>query len=215
MSDESAYIELLRLIRKRISEDSLSRPQMDEIALIAEYCQTELPDRFKNIVNDMDESFGVMTSTSRKEALDRLVKIVEVSSRYPSRSKKGDDTSALIPTFELKSTDINRIHELCGQMRKIIFSAEFLDEPHRRRLLNRLAAIEQEIHQPKGIFDVVRAGISDIGETLGKFGKDVKPLTDRMNEVVKIARQATKEYEQLPAPEELKQLPKPDIETGE
>jgi len=98
-------------------------------------------------------------------------------------------------------------------MRKIVFATTDFDEPHRLRLLNRIAAIEAEVKKPKGMFDVVRAGVSDVGETLGKFGKDIKPLTDRIKEVTSIARKNTSEYDQLPAPEELKRLPPPDEES--
>ena len=62
------------------------------------------------------------------------------------------------------------------------------------------------------MLDVICGGVSDIGETLGKFGVDIKPLTDRMTEVMQITRAGSKEYEQLPAPEEVKQLPKPSDE---
>lgn len=119
-------------------------------------------------------------------------------------------SDALIPTFELSENDASRLFELCGQMRRIILGSDVFDEPHRLRLLNRIAAIEAETHKPKGMFDVVRGGINDLGETLGKFGKDVKPLTDRMREVVSIARKGSKQYEQLPEPDEVKRLPAPD-----
>ncbi len=82
-------------------------------------------------------------------------------------------------------------------------------------MLNRIAAIEAETHKPEGMFDVVRGGIDDLGETLGKFGVNIKPLSDRMNEVVSIARRGTKAYDQLPEPEEVKQLPPPEDDSEE
>jgi hypothetical protein len=116
----------------------------------------------------------------------------------------------LVPLFELGPNDQIRIQGLCEQMRKVVFSTADFDEPHRLRLLNRIAAIEAEIKKPLGMFDVVRGGINDLGETFGKFGKDIKPLTDRMREVVSIARKGTKEYDQLPEPDEVKRLPAPE-----
>jgi hypothetical protein len=53
-----------------------------------------------------------------------------------------------------------------------------------------------------------------VGEALGKFGKDVKPLFDRMTEIMGIARGKSEEYEQLPPPEEVKRLPPPDDTKG-
>lgn len=100
--------------------------------------------------------------------------------------------------------------DLCHDMRRIVLNSTVFDVAHKRRLLNRVSAIEQQVLQPKGLFDIVRGGLSDVGEALGKFGTDIKPLTDRMNEVVGIVRRATHEYDQLPPSDEVKQLPKPD-----
>lgn len=76
-------------------------------------------------------------------------------------------------------------------------------------LLNRIAAVEKQAIDKRGMLDVVRGAASDVGETLWKFGKDIKPLTDRFKEVLSITRKATPEYDQIPAPEELKKLPPP------
>jgi len=98
-------------------------------------------------------------------------------------------------------------------MRKIILATPDFDDPHRVRLLNRLSAIEKEVLKSTGLFDVIRGGMNDLGETLGKFGKDIKPLTDRMREVVSIVRKSTKAYDQLPDPDEIEKLPAPDEPT--
>jgi len=117
-----------------------------------------------------------------------------------------------VPTFSLNAKDKDRVLELCADMRKIILATVEFDNAHKVRLSNRIFSIEAEVHKKKGLFDVVLGGVSDIGETLGKFGKDIKPLTDRMAEVKKITRKNTQAYDQIPAPEEIKRLPKPDEE---
>ena len=103
-----------------------------------------------------------------------------------------------------------RVLELSSQIRKIIFASTAFDEPHKRRLLNRIAAIENEVNQPKGKLDVILGGVSDIGDALKKFGGDLKPLSDRISEIKKITQSKSKEYAQIPAPEEQKALPAPD-----
>uniref|UniRef100_UPI003B51914E hypothetical protein n=1 Tax=Roseovarius indicus TaxID=540747 RepID=UPI003B51914E len=152
------------------------------------------------------------TSAARHQVIHRVLTILEALKKVPENIQEDAlaTSDALIPSFSLPEKDKDRIAELCEKMRRIIFSTTDFDEPHRLRLLNRIAAIEAEIHKPKGMFDVVRGGIDDLGETLGKFGKDIKPLTDRMQEVVSIARKNTKEYDQLPEPEEIKRLPSPE-----
>lgn len=120
------------------------------------------------------------------------------------------DLGDLVPKFSLNENDRARVLKLCGGMREIVQATSEFDHPHKIRLLNRIASIEAEVHKEKGMFDIILGGVSDVGETLGKFGKDVKPLTDRMNEILDITRRGTKEYDQLPPPEEIKRLPAPE-----
>ncbi|WP_297776377.1 hypothetical protein [uncultured Roseovarius sp.] len=208
---------MLRLnsFSRSISHGSpLTESDLDELAILHGYCQQCLSDTFNRVFSEIPRG----SPKSRGAGwVDRLLRVHKVESDIPeeiknSRITKKRGNSALIPVFQLESDDKQRIAELCEKMRKIIFSTSGFDEPHRLRLLNRIAAIEAEIHKPVGMFDVVRGGMNDLGETLGKFGKDIKPLTDRMREVVGIARKGTKEYDQLPEPEELKRLPSPDPE---
>ncbi len=180
---------------------------MDELAMLVSLEKRNLPTRFVELIGQMDSSFPT-TSSGRAHAHERLSRILQVASQFPEQ-EVSSGTEELLPTFHLAKPDHDRVMALCADMRKIVFSSTVFDEPHKRRLLNRIAGIEYQLSQAKGLFDVVRGGINDLGETLGKFGKDIKPLTDRMNEVVSIVRRSTKEYDQLPPPDEVKQLPPP------
>lgn len=115
-------------------------------------------------------------------------------------------TDELEPTFEISNKDKEHVLKLCEKMRKIILATHIFDEPHKVLLLNRVAGIEYQIHQPKGKLDIIRGAVSDVGETLLKFGKDLKPLTDRMNDVLRITRKGSKQYDQIPAPEDIKKI---------
>lgn len=77
-------------------------------------------------------------------------------------------------------------------------------------MLNRIAAIENEAMKDKGNLDTVLAGIVDVGDALGAFGRKVEPLTKRMQEIAGIAKKGSKEYDQLPSAEEIKALPSPE-----
>lgn len=183
----------------------------DEMKILHNRAYKSFPREFNDLFSRLDSSDS---SNYKTEMFRRLNRILHVVNGLPVHlqafpGEVAETSEALTPTFELKKADKDRIFALCIDMRKIVFSTIEFDEPHRRRLLNRIAAIEAETHKPKGLFDVVRGGINDLGETLGKFGKDIKPLTDRMAEVTKIARSGSKEYEQLPPPEDIKRLPPP------
>jgi hypothetical protein len=203
---------VIALIKKGIeAQGSVGPESFDEIKMFHGRVKQFFPKEFNDLLN---ESTYTVVSSSNLNTFKRLNKILQVYQSLPEelRNPQIDEaatSTALVPLFELKKSDKDRIFELCADMRKIVFASDVFDQPHRLRLLNRIAAIEAETQKAKGLFDVVRGGINDLGETLGKFGTDIKPLTDRMREVVGIARKGTKEYDQLPPPEEVKQLPPP------
>lgn len=209
---EDAKKELVRFITYKVAENAgMEHADLDQIVILANSCQNYLPKRFVGIIQDFDEDFDNSPHVQRA-FLSRLERVLELSSTYPDQVTT-DISDPLLPTFSLNESDRNRVVELCASMRKIVIASTDFDQPHRVRLLNRIAAIEKQVESPKGLFDVVLAGVSDVGETLGKFGKDIKPLTDRMKEVASIVRRNTDEYRQIPAPDEVKQLPAPDSDS--
>ncbi|MGR3313669.1 hypothetical protein [Roseovarius indicus] len=185
---------------------------VDELIMRIEAAEQLLSKRFKDVSEGL-ENFDPSLLHYHEERCHRLLRILSVQEELPVSQLASDET--LVPTFELKTKDKKRVLDLCAQMRKIVLATDVFDQPHRRRLLNRIAGIEAQVEQPKGLLDVVRSGVSDVGETLGKFGMDIKPLTDRMTEVAQIARDNSEEYRKIPSPTEIKKLPKPDIPTSD
>jgi hypothetical protein len=135
---------------------------------------------------------------------------LDLNFKFPLQKPNDQSDTELLPTFSLERSDHKRLSKLCGDMRNIVFSSQFFDDPHKRRLLNRIAAIENEAMKEKGNLDTVLAGIVDVGDALGAFGRKVEPLTKRMQEVASIAKKGSKEYDQLPSPDEIKSLPAPE-----
>ncbi len=211
--------DLIGRIRYLVKEfnrgEGYDQSDFDELFMLTNASEAELPSRFVELVKETDQDFpggdSPLASNKRANLAKRLSKILTVSEKYRLADAKLPEelSDELVPTFSLGAKDKKRVLNLCGQMRKIVLATTVFDQPHKRRLLNRIAGIEAQVEQPKGMLDVVRAGVSDVGETLGKFGNDIKPLTDRMKEVAQITRANSKEYEQIPAPEEVKQLPAP------
>ncbi|WP_281709441.1 hypothetical protein [Phaeobacter italicus] len=201
------------------SSGDFSRAEFDELVMLVDIAKDTLPKRFAQIVGQTDQKFPAGSTgvkrDERFEIAERLETVLRVANEFPSQTSEtaGNDEDELTPTFILDPSDKTRVLDLCAQMRKIVLATDVFDQPHKRRLLNRIAGIEHQVEQPKGLLDVIRAGVSDVGETLGKFGTDIEPLTKRMQEVAQIARSNSKEYKQIPAPEEVKQLPKPEEDT--
>ena len=116
-----------------------------------------------------------------------------------AKEEMGNDSAY----FEITQAERDAITMLAADMRKIVSTSVQFDKPHRVRLLKRISAIEQEVHKEKGLFDVILGGISDVGETAGQFGEDVKPLVERMAEIEQITRGKSPDYAQLEKPEEV------------
>ena len=213
---------VVRLAFDRLKE-AIERPSpndaadIDEVQVLVEAMPEAFSDNFRGVLHSLVEANPSDLSSSQiMMQLKRLHRILDAEQALPKHlrpsARVGTEQlleTALIPVFDLSEQDKSRILDLCVQMRKIVFATAEFDEPHRVRLLNRIAAMEREVHKKKGLFDVILGGVVDVGETLGKFGKDIKPLTDRMSEVAGIARKATKQYDQIPAPEQPLALPKP------
>jgi len=212
---ESVKSAARKVISRMLESDGkYSRADFDELIMILDHAPSEFPERMHSIAREFDRNFK-MTGYSRQIQAERLHRVLDLHEKYPPPKKSIVEGSELLPTFKLQKKDKDRVLGLCAQMRKIVLSTEAFDQPHKRRLLNRIAGIENQVEQPKGLLDVVLAGVSDVGETLGKFGQDIKPLTDRMQEVSKIARANSEEYKQIPSPDEIKQLPAPDASGDE
>lgn len=184
---------------------SISLADHDEMQLLAKVLSDSLPKKVQLIVSG---SFPI-NGSKQKDFGERILRLIKVSEKFGAYDTTNEPES-ILATFSLPAADKERVLKLCNDMRKIVFASVDFDDPHKRRLLNRIAAIEQQVHANRGLFDVILGGVSDLGETLGKFGKDIKPLSDRMQEVARIARKNTGEYEQIPAPEEIPKLPSPN-----
>lgn len=193
--------------RSSPSNDRFSNADLDELIALAKIAKGQLPASFHSILGGVN--YGT-SSRTKNDLGERLLRALSVYEKYGEIETGSVSEGGLLPRFELGKKDKSRIFELCDKMRKIIFVSDFFDEAHKVRLLDRIAAIEKETHQTKGKLDVVLAGIVDTGDALGKFGEKVKPLTDRMKEVAQIARKGSKQYDQIPAPDEVKQLPAPE-----
>lgn len=186
----------------------LSAADWDEIGFLAEFAQSEIP------VGALRLATGGFDSTDfvQKQICERILRALSLREQYgliPTVQEQ-EPSDALEPTFSLEANDKARIFELSATMRKIVFASIVFDDAHKRRLLNRISAIENQVKQPKGKLDVILGGVSDVGDTLKKFGQDLKPLSDRMTEIRKIAQSGSNEYEQIPAPEEIDALPAPE-----
>jgi len=101
--------------------------------------------------------------------------------------------------YNLSDADSKRIQELINELRGLITDSPKFEEDHRRRILERLERLQQELHRRISNLDRFYGLIGDAGVLLGKFGTDAKPFVDRIREIVEIAWRSQAAAEQLPA----------------
>lgn len=88
--------------------------------------------------------------------------------------------------YEFTEDEYQNIQDAINELRKNIQQTKIFGDDHQGRLLKKLEALQKELHQKMNSLDKVLGQITSIGITLGKFGKDTKPMFDRFNETFKI-----------------------------
>ena len=84
-------------------------------------------------------------------------------------------------------------------MRDNISASELFTSEHQQRLLRRLEKIQSELHKKVSDLDRFWGLIGDMGVVIGKFGKDAKPIVDRIREITNIVWTTQSRSEELPS----------------
>lgn len=101
--------------------------------------------------------------------------------------------------YKFTEGDIKRIQELINELREKISESDFFSDNHKSRLLKRLEELQKELHKKMSSVDKFWGFVMDAGPVLGKFGKDAKPLFDRINELAEIIFRAQSVTQELPS----------------
>ncbi len=101
--------------------------------------------------------------------------------------------------FEFTEGDLERIQQLINELRDLISKTKELKQKHKQRLLIKLEKLQTEFDKKMTTLAQVLEAIIEIGVNLGRFGKDIKPLTDRIGELANIILSAQKRAYELPS----------------
>ena len=101
--------------------------------------------------------------------------------------------------YEFSDGDLSRIQALINELRDLVSSSNMFDDKHKRRLLNRLENLQQQLHKKQSDLDHYWGLVGDAGVVLGKFGKDAKPFVDRIKEITNIVWRTQSRAEELPS----------------
>jgi hypothetical protein len=146
--------------------------------------QTAVPD----LVNALGQVIGHISTRASGEVQKHTFENMRasVSARFPKAF-----------ALEFTDGDIKRIQQLVNELREHISQSTHFEEEHRQRLLRRLERLQGELHKRMSDADRIFGLIGDAGVAFGKFGKDAKPIVDRIRELAQIAWKAQARAEEL------------------
>jgi len=120
------------------------------------------------------------------------LKFVEAREKYAKRFGG-------IFLYELSDGDLATIRRLLNELRDKITESELFEAKHKQRILNKLENLQSELHKKMTSLAKLWDLIGDAGIVLGKFGKDAKPLVDRIREIAQITWRTQARAEELPS----------------
>lgn len=101
--------------------------------------------------------------------------------------------------YEFSKNEMDRIQILLNELRDLITKSKEFEDNHKSRLLSRLEILQSELHKKVSDLDRFWGLVGDAGVVLGKFGKDSKPIVDRIREIASIVWNAQSRAEKLPS----------------
>lgn len=131
------------------------------------------------------ESLDLEASNNQSSG-ESLSSITEILHRIEAQINNKKETINETDGYRLDRDEVNRVQVLIDELRKEIASSDKFSDEHKVRLLSKLERLQKEIHKPISDMDRFFGLVGEIGVIMGKFGKDVKPIVDRMKEIAKI-----------------------------
>ena len=193
LPEETAYAAL-RICRRFISFDrsirTERRAESYETYLEALGCLTAFAEahRWKVPVPAMGSDTDRNIEGIRNLFFSEFIKLKKVcADETISKAKKHYSPKfEAVVFYEFSDDDFNRVQVLINELRQLISESKDFEEDHKRRLLRKLENLQGELHKKMSSLDMLWGLIGDAGVALGKFGKNAKPFTDRIGEILQI-----------------------------
>jgi len=134
---------------------------------------------------------------------DRIVKMkkaVEERARNQKLIQSRDKFRSKISkqSYKFNDNEHKQLQDILNDMRQIIVDGEFLAEEHKRRVLNKLEKLQEELHKSVSDLSVLYGRIVEASEVVGKVGRNIDPFTNRAKEFIRILQKKQDETEGLP-----------------
>ncbi len=132
-------------------------------------------------VQNIEGFFNTLSSNYGQRARER-----DASNHFEVKTDEYKNLFGGISFYEFSQDDYARIQVLISELRSMITASNLIAEDHKRRLLRRLEAMQNELHLKTSDIDRFWGFIGEAGIVSRKFGEDLKPITERVQELGKI-----------------------------
>lgn len=156
---------------------------------------------FRSLPNNVEGDRSSSCTAISSFITDVLRELEQQQSGHKLESLKKKFANIVTSSFAYEFTegDVTRIQTLINELRDLMANDSALDEGHKRRLLKRLEELQKELHKKISDLSHFYTLMGDFGVATGKLGKDAKPFTDRIGELLGFAWKAQARAEQLPS----------------
>ncbi len=153
--------------------------------------EIDIKDKEANINEILGAFYG--TLPKHIETLEnKLNKSIFIDSKSRFAAKLGTGFA-----YEFSEGDLNKVQTSINELRDLISGSEIIEDNHKQRLLKRLERLQNELHKKMSDLDRFWGFVGDAGVVIGKFGKDAKPFTDRIKNIMNIVWRTQARAEEL------------------
>jgi hypothetical protein len=89
-------------------------------------------------------------------------------------------------TYDFSDSEMEHIQKLINELRKLISTSNLINDDYKRRLLRRLEDMQRELHKHTRDIYYFWGFVAEAGIVARKFGEDLQPISDRVQELGKI-----------------------------
>ncbi len=140
------------------------------------------------IYGDRDSDIAVMLEffTEINEEAERVIKEQAREAKLSHYQNVYEISLGNVFHFEFSEGDLERIQQLTNELRDLISKSEEFEEKHKQRLLRKLEKFQSELHKKVSDLDRAWGFLLEASIYIGQMGGNVKPMVDRIRELVSI-----------------------------
>jgi hypothetical protein len=125
---------------------------------------------------------------------------------FESKTEEYMALFARAQVYEFTEEDFKRAQVLIAELRELLRDNSLISEEHQRRLLRRLEAVRSELHKRTNDIERFWGFMGEAAIIMRKFGEDLRPISDRAQELGRIILSAIFAKEGIKALPELSRM---------